>query len=120
MFYLTEEVVVDVKCGTWWYVTVLSLWMFALAHALLQMAPRAHLRHSDIRCKTNRRSTIINICKMCGAHKTPLFSVMILDQYHEQNNANVKDSGNQWAFRCWMVAGHKLAICLEVEEQAPY
>ena len=33
---------------------------------------------------------------------------MILGQYHEQNNANVKGSGNQWAHRCWMVARQEI------------
>ena len=36
-------------------------------------------------------------------------------------NANVKGSGNQWALRCWMVAGQDISkIRLEVEEPATY
>ena len=58
----------------------------------------------------------------CVVHTTNnKFSVMILDQYHEQNNANVKGSGNQLALRCWMVAGQEIGtIRLELEEQASY
>ena len=44
--------------------------------------------------------------------------VMIRYQYHEQNHANVKGSGNQWALRCWMIAGQEIGkIRMEVEEQ---
>ena len=60
-------------------------------------------------------------------HKTAnKFSVIAIDQCHEQNNAMVKGSGgaigltgNPGALRRWMVAGPEIArIITEFEEQA--
>ena len=60
-------------------------------------------------------------------HKTSnKFSAMAIDQYREQNNAAVKESGgaiglttDPLALRCWMVAGPEVAsIVVEFEEYA--
>ena len=69
--------------------------MFALAHAILQMASRTHPRHNVITAKqTDVPPEFISATFVVHTTSNKLAG-MIFDQYHEQNNANVKGSGNQ-------------------------
>ena len=101
--------------------------MFALDHIHYSRWLPVHIRdmmalsekHPDIVAEFHAGKFVI--------HKTSnKFSAMAIDQYHEQNNATVKESGgaiglttDPLALRRWMVAGPEVArIVVEFEEYA--
>ena len=93
-------------------------WMFALDHTHYFRWLPVHIR--DMNLLSEKHPAIF--AEFCAGkfvvHKTSnKFSAMAIDQCHEQNNANIKDSAggaiglmtNPGALRCWMVAGPEVA-----------
>ena len=104
-------------------------WLFALDHVHYSRWLPIHIR--DMMSLTNKHPEILDEFQAGKfvIHKTISilkFSAMARDQYHEQNNATVKESGgavglttDPSALRRWMVAGPEVAqIVTEYEQYA--
>ena len=109
--------IVDTDC-------TLGVWTWP--HSLLQVAGSAHSQHDATLKKHPSILAKFEAGKFTVHKTTNKFSAMAIDQYHEQNNAIIKQSGgtialttNPSALRHWMVAGSEvLRIVIEFENCA--